>query len=85
MTLLTLIMILLASLVRYGCEGMAVKTLDIEKLSDRRTKLCLNFAKKCEKHPKYSKWFQQAEILAPPQMPSRSDKNTVQLKYTPVL
>ena len=68
----------------YLSYDMAVKALDVEKLSDRRAKLSLNFARKCEKHPKYSKWFQQAEILAPPQMPLRSDKNTVQLKYTPV-
>ena len=68
----------------YLSYDLAVQALDIEKLSDRRTKLCLNFAKKCENHPKYSKWFQKAEILAPPQMPTRSDKNAVQLKYTPV-
>ena len=27
------------------------------KLSDRRRQLCLKFARECEKHPKFSKWF----------------------------
>ena len=41
----------------YLSYDMAVKALDVEKLSDRRAKLSLNFARKCEKPPKYSKWF----------------------------
>ena len=34
----------------YLSYELAVKALDIKKLSDRKTKLCLNFAKNCEKH-----------------------------------
>ena len=37
----------------------AVEYLDSEKLSDRRLKLCLNFAKRAEKHPKYQNWFSE--------------------------
>ena len=37
----------------------ALKTLDLENLEVRRVRLCLNFALKAEKHPKFSKWFQK--------------------------
>ena len=35
----------------------ALETLESDLLSERRYKLCLNFAKKCLKHPKYKHWF----------------------------
>ena len=50
----------------YLTYDLAVKALDVEKLSDRRAKLCLNFAKKCENHPKYSKWFQKSRNTCTP-------------------
>ena len=41
----------------------AVKSLKSDKLSDRRIKLCLKFAKKCEKSTKFNNWFEPAEII----------------------
>ena len=35
----------------------ALKYLECESLNSRRKRLCLNFAKKSEKHPKYQNWF----------------------------
>ena len=50
----------------YLSYDSAVKSLNIEKLCDRRQKrISLNFAKRCEKHPKYANWFKQAEIIKP--------------------
>ena len=37
----------------YDTYDGATNILGLEKLSDRRFKLCLNFARKCDKHPKY--------------------------------
>ena len=39
----------------------ALYVTDLETLSRRRTKLCLNFATKCLKHPKHNKWFVKTE------------------------
>ena len=58
--------------------------LGVEKLTDRRDKLCLNFAKRSEKHPKYSHWFNPAEVVAPPNIFTRNGNTVVQTKYTPV-
>ena len=44
----------------------AVAFLEVEKLSERRPRLCLNFAKRLENHPKYSTWFHPAEEMQPP-------------------
>ena len=41
----------------YTSYSKALKLLGMPKLSDRRRQLCLKFARKCEKHPKFSKWF----------------------------
>ena len=62
----------------------AVRILGVDKLSDRRSKLCLNFAKKSEKHPKYKNWFDLADQIEPPTVNTRSDKTTIQTKYKPV-
>ena len=67
----------------YESYNQAIDILGVEKLSDRRSKLCLNFAKRLEKHPKYSNWFHPAEETVPPTMSTRSDK-TITTKYTPV-
>ena len=58
--------------------------LGAEKLTDRKYKLCLNFAKRSEKHPKYSHWFNPAEVVAPPNIFTRNGNTVVQTKYTPV-
>ena len=41
----------------YRSYSSALRTLGVQKLSERRRQICLNFAKKAEKHPKFSKWF----------------------------
>ena len=35
----------------------ALKLTGIDKLSDRRTKICIKFAKRALKHTKFSNWF----------------------------
>ena len=62
----------------------ALSCLGVEKLADRRPKLCLSFALRLEKNEKYLNWFQPAEEYIPPTMNTRSDKTVHQLKYTPV-
>ena len=42
---------------RYSDYNDALKCLNLEKLSERRKKLCLNFAKKSMKHEKAKKLF----------------------------
>ena len=67
----------------YESYNQSIDILGVEKLSDRRSKLCLNFAKRSEKHPKYSNWFHPAEETVPPTMSTRSDI-PIATKYTPV-
>ena len=43
----------------YRSYDEALGTLNIENLEARRVKLCLNFALKAEKHPKFGKWFKE--------------------------
>ena len=43
----------------------AVSQLGVEKLSDRRPKMCLSFALRLEKHKTYSNWFHPAEEYIP--------------------
>jgi hypothetical protein len=61
----------------------ALKQLGAEALSDRRQKLCLNFSKKSEKHPRLSSWFEPTEEIEVPLPNTRSDKSDL-LKYKPV-
>ena len=68
----------------YQSYDHAAEFLEVDKLSDRRSKLCLNFARRLENHPKYSTWFHPAEELLPPYIKTRSEKTLVQSKYTPV-
>ena len=42
---------------QYSSYTAALSSLDLEPLDDRRTRLCLNFALKAEKHPRFSSWF----------------------------
>ena len=41
----------------YKSYNSALKTTGLEKLSERRKKICIKFAKRAQKHPKFSKWF----------------------------
>ena len=41
----------------YSSYSEALEILKLERLEDRRTKLCLTFAKRCLKHPAASKMF----------------------------
>ena len=41
----------------YKSYSDALDTLNLESLEARRVKLCLKFALRAEKHPKFSKWF----------------------------
>ena len=68
----------------YESYDHAADSLGVEKLSDRRSKLCLTFARRLEKHPKYSTWFHPSDELLPPTIKNRSDKTLAQTKYTPV-
>ena len=45
---------------RYISYKQALKTLNMQSLQSRRDKLCLNFARKAEKHTKFEKWFKPA-------------------------
>ena len=41
----------------YSSYTIALKILGLEQLEVRRVRLCLSFALKAEKHPKFQKWF----------------------------
>ena len=41
----------------YKSYNSALNTLDLKKLSERRRRICLTFAKKAEKNSKFSTWF----------------------------
>ena len=45
----------------YSSYTSALKALGVEKLSVRRKKICLQFAKKSQKHQKFSKWFKPSK------------------------
>ena len=60
----------------------AVNFLGSEKLSVRRSTLCLSYALKCEKNLKYKNWFALSEENNVPAPNTRSDKALT--KYKPV-
>ena len=41
----------------YVSYSYALSSVNLEYLQDRRHALCLKFARKAQKHPKFSKWF----------------------------
>jgi hypothetical protein len=45
---------------RYLSYKEALKTLNLESLQGRRSKLCLKFARKSEKNVKFEKWIKQS-------------------------
>ena len=47
----------------YQSYKLALNTLDLDTLQSRRDKLCLNFARKSEKHTKFQKWFKPALVI----------------------
>ena len=61
----------------------SLSILKTEKLSERRSNLCLKFIKQCEKSPKYSNWFKLSEQRKHPNVKTRNQKNN-QSKYEPV-
>ena len=62
----------------------AVNFIVSERLSVRRTKLCLSFALKCEKNQKFQNWFTLAELNEVPLLNTRSDKSSNITKYKTV-
>ena len=68
----------------YTDYDSAVASLASERLSDRRKKLCLTFARKAEKHEKFTNWFVQSEVKPGPVPNTRSDKTSIVTKYRPV-
>ena len=69
----------------YESYENSTKSLEVEKLSERRLKLSLNFARRCEKNPKYSNWFHPFEAPPPPTVNTRNDNHVIiPTKYTPV-
>ena len=42
---------------QYSSYNSALKTTGLEKLADRRRKICMKFARRAQKHSKFSKWF----------------------------
>ena len=64
----------------YHSYEQAMNVLNVEKLAIRRSNLCLKFAKKAEKHVKFSKWFFPDTRI--PEVNTRN--NNIKLKYKPV-
>ena len=62
----------------------AVNFLGSERLSVRRTQLCLSFALKCEKNQKFQNWFTLSEVNQVPLPNTRSDKSSNITKYKKV-
>ena len=48
----------------YRSYTSALKSLGLQKLSTRRRKICLTFAKKSQKHSKFNKWFKPCPSVA---------------------
>ena len=61
---------------QYTSYTSALKETGLDKLSDRRRKICLKFAKKAQKHSKFSKWFRPNPKL---------QKRLLQPKFCPVV
>ena len=47
---------------KYLSYKLALSTLGLETLQSRRDKLCLNFARKSEKHTKFQNWFKPSKV-----------------------
>ena len=62
---------------QYTFYDSALDILNLETLENRREKLCLNFALKCETNPNHSKWF-----LKSPAGPATRNQTTYQPVWT---
>ena len=60
--------------VEYVSYSHALSTVNLESLQDRRHALCLKFAKKALKHPKFGKWFCPNNLTG---VDTRSDKTSL--------
>ena len=69
----------------YGSYNNAVSVLEVDKLSVRRSNLCLNFARRSEKNPKYQNWFCPAEEVIQPTMKTRSDKEIMPTRWVALM
>ena len=69
--------------VNYGNYENSLNTLTIEKLSERRSKICLKFIKESEKSTKYSNWLKLSEQRKETNVKTRNHENN-QTKYKPV-
>ena len=49
---------------KYKSYKSALRELNLDTLYTRRIKLCINFAKKAQKHTKFSRWFKQNEKVS---------------------
>ena len=67
----------------YGDYENALDLLKAEKLSVRRSKLCLKFMKRCETSIKYSSWLKIREQVKSTNIQTRSGNN-IETKYKPV-
>ena len=56
----------------YESYDIALNTLNMDTLSSRREVICLNFAKKALRHPKYKNWFRPDHRIG---LNTRSEKN----------
>ena len=68
----------------YESYDEATRILGLEKLHERRLKLCLSFAKRCEKSPKYSTWFRLSESPPTTNIQTRGTSNNQRTKYITV-
>ena len=64
--------------------SIIITHLESETLGNRRMKLCSNFAKKAEKHPKYKNWFEEEDTTIRQVPNTRRDKSAIKTKYKPV-
>ena len=61
----------------------ALEISGLEKLEERRVKLCDNFARKASKHPKYKTWF-CTENNHPPKVNTRAKNKKGKTLFKPV-
>ena len=67
----------------YISYSNALEILETDRLSDRRYKLCENFVKKSQKHPKYQNWFAPNKNQIP-FIQTRNEKVTPRNMFNPV-
>ena len=68
----------------YESYNQATRILGLEKLHERRLKLSLSFAKKCERNPKYSTWFRLSDSPTQTNIQTRGASSNQRTKYMSV-